>query len=253
MLSARLQPKLTSILRAQYSTTRLLISSVAHATQNHAVDHHSHEHVHFPRFKTFKHLSDVGNHYAHDGLSEAQLQAVVYEKLLELEEKVLARNAAFNKLYPKSLPKELSSALINASTDMIFLSSLLCTIIFCIFLYLQYIEFAYEMPFSFQDSMFGSGFYSLLGLHGSHVVIGAGMLALLTWKAFWQQLHPSSTYVKCTSMYVHLVDIVFIVLFFVIYCARVDNDLVNSQKNSTFTHPTEAVVDALGKVQRIEA
>jgi len=34
----------------------------------------------------------------------------------------------------------------------------------------------YEAPFDYADSVYGCSFYTLTGLHGCHVIIGAGFL-----------------------------------------------------------------------------
>ena len=51
--------------------------------------------------------------------------------------------------------------------------------LFVCFLYGQYVEFAHELEYEIRDGIFGASFYFLLGLHGSHVVIGTIMLGIL--------------------------------------------------------------------------
>jgi cytochrome c oxidase subunit III len=69
-----------------------------------------------------------------------------------------------------------------------------------------------------QTNLFGTTFYSLVGLHASHVVIG--LLALLIVMAFSitgsvKQEHAERVHVL--SLYWHFVDVVWIVVFTVVY------------------------------------
>jgi cytochrome c oxidase subunit 3 len=69
-----------------------------------------------------------------------------------------------------------------------------------------------------QTNLFGTTFYSLVGLHGSHVVVG--LLALLIVLAFAlagsvKQEHAERAHVL--SLYWHFVDVVWIVVFTVVY------------------------------------
>ena len=69
-----------------------------------------------------------------------------------------------------------------------------------------------------QTNLFGTTFYSLVGLHASHVVIG--LLALLTVMAFAiagavKKEHAERVHVL--GLYWHFVDVVWIVAFTVVY------------------------------------
>ena len=69
-----------------------------------------------------------------------------------------------------------------------------------------------------QTNLFGTTFYSLVGLHASHVVIG--LLALLTVMAFAiagsvKKEHAERVHVL--GLYWHFVDVVWIVVFTVVY------------------------------------
>jgi cytochrome c oxidase subunit 3 len=71
---------------------------------------------------------------------------------------------------------------------------------------------------SIQTNLFGTTFYSLVGLHASHVVVG--LLALLIVMAFSlvgaiKQEHAERAHVL--SLYWHFVDVVWIVVFTVVY------------------------------------
>ena len=69
-----------------------------------------------------------------------------------------------------------------------------------------------------RTNLFGTTFYSLVGLHASHVVVG--LLALLIVMAFSitgsvKQEHAKRVHVL--SLYWHFVDVVWIVVFIVVY------------------------------------
>ena len=76
----------------------------------------------------------------------------------------------------------------------------------------------YEKGFTIQTNLFGTTFYSLVGLHATHVVIG--LLGLLLVMVFalggWvKQAHAERTHVL--GLYWHFVDGVWVVVFTVVY------------------------------------
>lgn len=191
------------------------------------------------RFSEVKKLSDLQFHYPDHKLSEAEMASKVLGTLRKLEAEVLARNQAFNEAHPLTFDPK------RALNDEIFLTCSLCCILFLIFLYNQYEEFAHELTFDIREQ-FGLGFYMLLGLHGTHVVIGTMMLALL---AFWgaqNSVGPQSTALRFTSLYVHLVDLVFIILVFAIYSANGSPDLYYGRIPETNEARMLVTVDAEG-------
>jgi heme/copper-type cytochrome/quinol oxidase subunit 3 len=71
-------------------------------------------------------------------------------------------------------------------------------------------------------NLFGSTFFVLTGIHGTHVGIGVLMLLSLFGFSFTGKVkQQSSLYVELIGLYWHFVDIVWIVIFTVIYLARV--------------------------------
>lgn len=67
-------------------------------------------------------------------------------------------------------------------------------------------------------NLFGTTFYSLVGLHASHVVVGLFMILLVLGFALTRKLHPQhAERVKVLSLYWHFVDGVWIVVFTVVY------------------------------------
>ena len=76
----------------------------------------------------------------------------------------------------------------------------------------------YDKGLTIQTNLFGTTFYSLVGLHASHVVVG--LLALLVVMAFAvggfvKQEHADRAHVL--ALYWHFVDMVWIVVFTVVY------------------------------------
>jgi cytochrome c oxidase subunit 3 len=71
-------------------------------------------------------------------------------------------------------------------------------------------------------NLFGTTYYSLVGLHAFHVVMG--LLALCTVAAFYfaKTLHPEhAERVEVLAMYWHFVDVVWVVVFTVVYVVGV--------------------------------
>jgi cytochrome c oxidase subunit III len=67
-------------------------------------------------------------------------------------------------------------------------------------------------------NLFGTTFYALVGLHASHVIVGAVMLALIgvfAWSRALQSAHVER--VELVSWYWHFVDAVWVVVLTVVY------------------------------------
>ena len=76
----------------------------------------------------------------------------------------------------------------------------------------------YEVGLTISTNLFGTTYYSLVGLHGFHVVVGLILLSAVmafTWLGSVRQEH---TYrVDVLSLYWHFVDAVWVVVFTVVY------------------------------------
>ncbi|OFW53297.1 MAG: hypothetical protein A2146_04360 [Actinobacteria bacterium RBG_16_67_10] len=71
-------------------------------------------------------------------------------------------------------------------------------------------------------SPFGSAFFVLTGFHGGHVAIGVLMLLATTFMSFSGRLHEGQGMnVELVGLYWHFVDIVWIVIFTVVYLLQV--------------------------------
>ena len=67
-------------------------------------------------------------------------------------------------------------------------------------------------------NLFGTTYYSLVGLHASHVIIGLCLLLLVWVFALTGHLKPShSERVQVLALYWHFVDAVWVVVFTLVY------------------------------------
>jgi heme/copper-type cytochrome/quinol oxidase subunit 3 len=85
------------------------------------------------------------------------------------------------------------------------------------FTFLQYYEYSVA-PFNISDSVYGSVFYMLTGLHGSHVIIGTIFLSVCLYRLVAH--HFTKTHhvgFELAAWYWHFVDIVWIFVYFFIY------------------------------------
>jgi len=86
-----------------------------------------------------------------------------------------------------------------------------------LFTLLQIYEY-FNAPFNFTDSVYGSAFYSLTGLHGAHVIIGS----IFIFVCFIRFLNSHFTRkhhlgFEFASWYWHFVDVVWLFLYIFVY------------------------------------
>ena len=89
-----------------------------------------------------------------------------------------------------------------------------------VFLGFQYYEFSsfVHEGLTIQTNLFGSTFFTLTGFHGGHVVVGVLLLLTLLTRSFQGKLGPDRAMnVELTGLYWHFVDVVWIVIFTVVY------------------------------------
>jgi cytochrome c oxidase subunit 3/cytochrome o ubiquinol oxidase subunit 3 len=85
----------------------------------------------------------------------------------------------------------------------------------------EFTEFAHE-GLTLSTSSFSSAFYMLTGFHGAHVAIGVMMLLAMFFLSFDGRLHETrGLNVELVGLYWHFVDIVWIVIFTVVYLLQV--------------------------------
>jgi cytochrome c oxidase subunit III len=76
----------------------------------------------------------------------------------------------------------------------------------------------YDEGLSIQTNLFGTTYYSLVGLHAFHGTVGLLALASVSLFAFFGQVRQQHAQrVEVLSMYWHFVDVVWVVVFIVVY------------------------------------
>jgi cytochrome c oxidase subunit 3/cytochrome o ubiquinol oxidase subunit 3 len=79
-------------------------------------------------------------------------------------------------------------------------------------------ELIYEHGLTIRTNLFGTTFYSLVGLHASHVVVGLCLLSLATLFGVSGKLNSAHAHrLDVLSYYWHFVDGVWVVVLFVVY------------------------------------
>jgi cytochrome c oxidase subunit III len=68
------------------------------------------------------------------------------------------------------------------------------------------------------SALYGATFYTMTGFHGAHVTIGVICLCWVAWRAFRNQ-YSAQSYggVEIVGLYWHFVDLVWIILFTIVY------------------------------------
>jgi cytochrome c oxidase subunit III len=76
----------------------------------------------------------------------------------------------------------------------------------------------YKEGLTISTNLFGTTYYSLVGLHGFHVVVGLLSLSLVMTFTFLGDVRPEhAERIDVLSLYWHFVDVVWIVVFTVVY------------------------------------
>jgi len=92
-----------------------------------------------------------------------------------------------------------------------------------VFLGFQAYEFThfYHNGLTLQTNLFGSTFFLLTGFHGAHVLVGVIYLTTLGLLAVKNQLGPErSMSVEIAGLYWHFVDVIWIVIFALVYLIK---------------------------------
>ena len=91
------------------------------------------------------------------------------------------------------------------------------------FIGMQVYEFShfYHKGLGYSTNLFGSTFYTLTGFHGSHVTVGVIWLSTLLYRAIRGKVPPEKALnLEIAALYWHFVDVVWIVIFPVVYLMR---------------------------------
>ena len=74
------------------------------------------------------------------------------------------------------------------------------------------------LNFGFTSGTFGGTFYLLTGFHGLHVATGILLMAIMLWRSFLPGIYEGGEQgVQATSLFWHFVDVIWILLFVLIY------------------------------------
>jgi cytochrome c oxidase subunit 3 len=85
------------------------------------------------------------------------------------------------------------------------------------FLFGQAVEWR-SLPFGFRDGVFGGLFYLLTGFHGLHVFSGLLLQTIMLVRSFIPNNYENGYFgVEATSLFWHFVDVIWIILFILIY------------------------------------
>lgn len=83
---------------------------------------------------------------------------------------------------------------------------------------LEWRKLIYQDGLTIRTNVFGTSFYSLVGLHASHVIVGLALLLAVLLFAITGLLRAEHAYrVKMLALYWHFVDAVWVVVFTVVY------------------------------------
>lgn len=82
----------------------------------------------------------------------------------------------------------------------------------------EWTHLIYDEGLTISTNLFGTTYYSLVGLHAFHVTMGLLALIAVTVFCFTSQLHrEDAERVEILSMYWHFVDAVWVIVFTVVY------------------------------------
>jgi cytochrome c oxidase subunit 3 len=85
------------------------------------------------------------------------------------------------------------------------------------FLWGQAVEWR-GLPFTYQSGLFGGTFFLLTGFHGLHVLTGIVLQSLMLGRSFIPGNYDNGFFgVEATSLFWHFVDVIWIVLYTLIY------------------------------------
>jgi cytochrome c oxidase subunit 3/cytochrome o ubiquinol oxidase subunit 3 len=125
-------------------------------------------------------------------------------------------------LLSSSLTVHAATRALQRANVRVFASWWLATIVlgltFLIGTALEWRRLIYHDGLTISTNLFGTTYYSLVGLHGSHVVIGLLMLGVVMAFCLGKRIDTShAERIDVLSLYWHFVDVVWVVVFTVVY------------------------------------
>ncbi len=125
-------------------------------------------------------------------------------------------------LLSSSITMHLSAEGLRKRNQVRFLGWLTATILLAIIFLLgtgkEWHDLIFNRGFTIRTNMFGTAFYSLVGLHATHVIIGLLMLSIVLLLGLFGRVTDEHFHQFHTlSLYWHFVDAVWVVVFTVVY------------------------------------
>ena len=106
----------------------------------------------------------------------------------------------------------------NGSFRLWWLITIALALSFLVSTAIEWRRLIYEHNLTIGTNLFGTSFYSLVGLHATHVVVGLTLLTLVFWLSLRGVVTRSySEHIEMISWYWHFVDAVWVVVFTVVY------------------------------------
>jgi cytochrome c oxidase subunit III len=98
------------------------------------------------------------------------------------------------------------------------LITILFAVVFLGWTALEWRRLIYQHNLTIGTNLFGTSFYSLVGLHATHVIVGLILLSLVFWLSLRGIVRRGhGEYIEMISWYWHFVDAVWVVVFTVVY------------------------------------
>lgn len=108
-------------------------------------------------------------------------------------------------------------ALINGNFKNTLYGFIYSTILIILFVILQGLEYTFA-SFTIADSVYGSTFFALTGLHGIHMVMLVVMLAVCTWRIYnYDVTNTSHVGTEATILYLHVLDVIWLFIYIIVY------------------------------------
>jgi hypothetical protein len=127
---------------------------------------------------------------------------------------------ALNAVQTKYEPKVTTWDKIKGSSKFWLAATALLGTIFLMFQAYEFTSFIHE-GLTIRTNLFGSSFFTLTGFHGAHVTVGVIWLLTLLAIDFKRGLEPKDALlVDISALYWHFVDVVWIVIFPLIYLIK---------------------------------
>ncbi|WP_020619762.1 cytochrome (ubi)quinol oxidase subunit III [Paenibacillus daejeonensis] len=165
---------------------------------------------------------------------ETVLFGTLFSVYLALRGQVLEGNPSANELFDLPLVAAATFILLTSSLTSVFaiqamhrnnvksmINWLIVTVALGLgFLVLEVYEFIHylHMGHGFTTSAFSSSFYTLVGFHGAHVILGVVWISLLIGQVYKKGLNTvTAPKIYVAGLYWHFVDVVWVFIFTVVY------------------------------------